>query len=153
MRGCARSARIWRHAILAATTAAILTITGCGSEFATVTGTVTLDGEPLAGGPELRGTVYFYPEGGAGAPGVGILDSSGQYSLQTGSQEGVRPGPYVVAVSATQIIMPTTPGGMPAGKPITPRKYGDARQSGFRADVQPGSNTFDFPLVSTPSPR
>lgn len=126
----------------------LLLIIGCGSGMASVSGSVTLDGAQLAGGKEVRGTVFFYPDGQPGAPGIGVLDENGRYTLMTGSQEGVKPGPYTVAVSATQIIMPKDPHGMPSGKPITPRKYGDPKLSGFHADVQSGSNTFDFALNS-----
>jgi hypothetical protein len=121
---------------------------GCGSDLASVSGTVTLDGQAISGGPELRGTVYFSPAEGSGASAAGILDSSGRYTLSMGSTEGIRPGKYVVAISATKLIPARTPGGMPGGQLITPRKYSNARDSGLEAEVQPGSNTFDFALES-----
>jgi hypothetical protein len=121
---------------------------GCGNGMSEVQGTVTLDGAPLAGGSGVKATVLFQPDGQPGASGVGILDANGNYALMTGSQEGVPPGPYLVTVSATQIIMPKDPTGTPSGKPITPRHYADPKQSGLRAEVQPGSNRFDFALDS-----
>jgi hypothetical protein len=128
----------------------LVLLNGCGRGLASVDGTVTLDGAKLAGGSDVRGTVFFYPDGQSGAPGIGILDANGHYELMTGSQAGVAPGQYSVAISATRIIMPKDRTGMPGGKPMTPRKYADPKQSGFHADVQPGSNTFDFALSSKP---
>ncbi len=121
---------------------------GCSNDLASVNGTVTLDGQAISGGPELRGTVYFSPAEGTGASAVGILDSSGQYALSMGSTEGIRPGKYVVAISATKLVPAQTPGGMPGGKLITPPRYANARDSGLQAEVQPGNNRLDFVLTS-----
>ncbi|MAT73085.1 MAG: hypothetical protein CMJ58_26675 [Planctomycetaceae bacterium] len=74
-------------ASLSVVTAIGLALTlGCGPsrsfELAPVSGVVTLDGEPLAGG-----VVSFQPQSGAGrAPGpgsTGHLDDAGRYTLQT----------------------------------------------------------------------
>jgi hypothetical protein len=129
----------------------LLGAVGCGNGLSSVSGTVTLDGAPLAGGAGVDASVGFYPDGQPGAPGIGYLDSNGHYKLMVGSQEGIAPGKYAVAISATKIIMPKEKTGTPGGVPITPRKYADSRQSGFRADVQSGSNTFDFDLSSKPA--
>ena len=115
---------------------------------ATVSGLVTVDGQPLAGGDEVRATIYFSPEGGTGAPAIGLLDGSGAYEMSTGSKSGMQPGAYVVTISATKIIPPKEAGEAPSGKPLTSRKYADPRKSGFRVEVEPGSNTFDFDLES-----
>ena len=120
---------------------------GCGDRLATVTGHVTLDGEPLAGGPELRGIVQFNPAGGSGVTATAYLDAEGKYRLATGSQDGIMPGPYEVAISATRIIY-GQPGEAPSGRPVTLRRYAKAKDSGFTADVAPGRNTFDFELHS-----
>jgi hypothetical protein len=129
----------------------LLGLLGCGNGLASVNGTVTLDGVPLAGGAGVDASVGFYPDGHPGAPGIGFLDSNGHYQLMVGSQEGIPPGKYAIAISATRIIMPKEPTGTPGGVPITPRRYADSRQSGFRADVKPGSNTFNFDLSSKPA--
>ena len=128
-----------------------LGLMGCGNGLSSVDGTVTLDGAPLAGGAGVKASVGFYPDGRPGAAAIGILDSDGRYELMVGSQDGVPPGKYVVAVAATRIIMPKDPTGTPSGEPMTPRKYADPRLSGFHADVQPGRNTFDFNLSSKPA--
>ena len=117
-----------------------------------VGGSVTLDGAPLAGSRDVSAMVCFYPYEHAGAAGIGRLDEHGRYTLMTGSREGIKPGVYTVSIAATQIIRPKDPTGMPSGRPITPQQYSDPKQSGFRADVQPGDNTFDFALVSRSKP-
>lgn len=121
---------------------------GCGNGLATVEGTVTLDGQPIAGGPGMYGTVSFYPENGSGVPAVGIIDEAGRYELKSGSRDGVEPGAYLVGIAVKKITMPTTPGGMPQPTLITPKKYASVTESGFREVVEAGSNTFDFALSS-----
>jgi hypothetical protein len=122
-------------------------VVGCGDRLATVTGTVTLDGQPLRRGPELVGTVQFVPENG-GVTATAYLDENGQYTLTSGSRQGTQPGRYLIAVSATKIIPADTEGGAASGRPATPRRYADPMESGFAVEVVPGRNTFDFPLSS-----
>lgn len=126
----------------------VLTVSGCGSGLARVSGVVTLDGQPLRGGNGVRATVYFQPASGTGAAAAGILDENGKYSLSSGSQRGVAPGEYLVTCMATQIIPAKDPGGTPSGRRITPQKYANARTSGFQLTVQPGNNEFNLPLTS-----
>jgi len=121
---------------------------GCGSDLATVTGTVTLDGQPLAGSDMLRGTVQFSPEDGHGTKAVGYVDGNGHYDLTSGSRVGVLPGNYLVTISANQIIPSKTPGGAPSGRLVTPARYADPKNSGFKAEVGRGRNTFDYALTS-----
>jgi len=123
---------------------------GCGSGLADVSGTVTYDGKPLAGGGDVRGTVTFARADGLGTPAVGILDENGRYELSTGAEKGAVPGAYMVAISATRVIIPEG-GGTPSGRPITPRHYASAKASRLSAEVESGSNTFDFALESRPS--
>lgn len=123
-------------------------VTGCGNGLATVTGEVSLDGEPLRGGNGVRAMVYLYPEGGSGAPAVGLVDESGKYEVSTGTKQGVAPGAYLVSISASELIGKEEVGVPRAGRRITPARYADPRQSDLRVDVSPGSNTFDFSLES-----
>jgi hypothetical protein len=120
--------------------------TGCGNGLATVEGTVTLDSQPV-GGAGIYGTVTFSRESG-GAPGVGTIDQSGHYELQTGSRNGVEPGDYMVAVSVKRVEPPVNRDALPKATPISPEKYASAAQSGLRADVKPGRNSIDFALSS-----
>ena len=125
-------------------------LTGCGSEFARVTGTVRMDGELLRGGDKVRGTVFFYPEESTGAPAVGTLDDAGEYSLTTGSNQGARPGPYKVTIRATELVPSKIEGIPPSGRPISSMEYADPRRSPFRVEVEKGGNELDFDIKSAP---
>lgn len=122
-------------------------LTGCGNSLASVQGTITLDGKPIAGSADVRGTVTYYPKQGNGIPAVGIINPNGRYEMSTVSEVGVPPGSYDVAVSATRIIVPE-PGATPSGRPITPRRYASSKESNLHAEVQSGDNTIDFELSS-----
>jgi hypothetical protein len=124
-------------------------LVGCGNNLAQVAGYVTVDGEPLRGGPDVKATVYFQPSAG-GAPAVGIVDGEGKYNLSTGSQQGVAPGEYLVTCSASQIIASPT-GGTPGGKRVTDPKYASTQTSGLRFSVQEGPNQYDIALESQKS--
>jgi hypothetical protein len=127
--------------------AMFLATCGCGDRPSDVSGTVTLDGQPIVGGENVRGTVTFTRVDGSGTPAIGILDENGQYELSTTNTVGAAPGKYQVTVSATEIIIPES-GATPSGRPITPRRYARAEDSGLTAEVTPGSNRFDFALTT-----
>jgi hypothetical protein len=135
-------------AIWLAFAAGAISAAGCDGGAATVSGTVTLDGKPLAGGQHMNGTVSFSREGGGGAPAVGFIDESGHYSVKTGATSGMEPGDYQVAIVMNKITIPADPNAMPIPTPITPAKYKSTLTSGLRAEVKPGRNTFDFQLAS-----
>lgn len=128
--------------------ASFLVFGGCGDGKASVTGTVTLDGQPVEGGPDLYGTVSFFPEGGTGATAVGIIGPAGAYNVETGSRLGLSPGNYQVAVAVKKIHPPDRPEGLTRPERVSPIKYSRPAESGLRAEVKPGSNEFDFDLVS-----
>jgi hypothetical protein len=117
---------------------------GCGGSAASVSGTVSIDGKALVGSDTVRVTVLFFPES-SGAPAAAKLDENGQYELSTGSQAGLPPGNYSVAISAKEI---TT--GSQSARDLAANDYGDPQTSGLTAEVKPGSNTFDFDLKSKP---
>ena len=121
---------------------------GCGNGLAKVSGTVTVDGEPVASGPNVYGTVTFCRDDGGGASAVGVIDTSGRYTLMTGAQRGIEPGSYLVGVAVKKITPPATRDAMPLATLITPRKYASVTESGLREDVKPGSNTLDFAIAS-----
>jgi hypothetical protein len=124
-------------------------LTGCGDGSASVSGRLTLDGQPLAGSNQVRATVMFYPESG-GAPAAALADEQGRYRLATGARMGLAPGNYLVVISATESEPSTSEADTPKKRVITPAKYADPKQSGFRAEVKPGNNTFDFDMQSKP---
>jgi hypothetical protein len=125
-----------------------ISVAGCGGGMSSVEGTVTLDGKPVEGGPQMYGTVTFVPESGGGAPSVGIIGSGGKYSVATGSQAGMKPGNYLVGIAIKKIHPPTDGSSMSRPEMISPPKYASVSNSGFRAEVGQGSNEFDFALES-----
>ena len=166
---------------LAAMVGAVLlsgSLVGCGNSVdapATykTTGTVTLDGAPVAGA-----TVTFAPrqrdEGVKEA--YAITGDDGTYNLETnipgsGKVEGAVPGTHRVTVS--KVENPETkdqgsgdyysgdyvPAGVMGGNPnekaegptyLVPEKYSAPGTSGLTADVTTeGPNTFDFALTSS----
>lgn len=135
-------------AVQLACAASALLLAGCDNGLSTVTGTVTLDGQPLTGGQHMNGTVTFSREGGGGAPAVGFIDESGHYSVNTGATSGLAPGNYQVAIAMKKITIPADPHAMPIPTLITPAKYKSTQSSGLHAEVKPGRNKLDFALQS-----
>src|SRR5262249_38316048 len=127
-------------------------LAGCGSQLAEVEGTVTLDGQKVVGGRDVRGTVLFSPNQPGLPSGSGALDESGTYTAYVGATEGLPPGSYGVAVTVTKIVPPSAPGGTPSGRLLSPPEYSDPRNSGLHADVKAGRNRFDFALSSQRKP-
>jgi hypothetical protein len=140
----------WSYVRLALLACAAGLLTGCGSDLGQVSGQVTLDGQPLCGGGDVRATVYFQPASGNGTTATGLVNESGEYKLSTGSVKGVTPGEYVVTISATQLVKSPT-GGAAGGKRITDPSYANAGTSGFKFKVEPGSNEYNLALNSRPA--
>jgi hypothetical protein len=120
----------------------ISAVVGCSGSAASVSGKVTLDGQPLT-----TGYVSFHPDGTGGAPANGQIDAQGRYSLSTGSEAGLAPGAYTAVVVATKD--PPQPydktGAENPPIPITPGKYGKVETSDLKVQVKPGKN--DVPLA------
>ncbi|MEN1680086.1 MAG: hypothetical protein AAGJ46_10870 [Planctomycetota bacterium] len=136
----------WLYAKALVLTLPALALTGCGNGLARVDGQITIDGQPLTLSGTSTARVYFYPKGGAGVPAVGLVDQQGRYDVRTGSQRGVAPGSYSVAISATEVIPAKQAGVPPSGRALIDRRYADPSQSGFRVDVASGGNSFDFDI-------
>jgi hypothetical protein len=151
-----------RKAVFAAILAGLVIagVVGCQPQGATertypVTGTVTLNNQPLA-----DATVTFHPISG-GKVAVGKTDASGKFTLTTAGtgQSGAIPGRYKVTVqkfesqeqpaaapaSGEYVEAPadTTPA---PSKNVLPEKYADPNTSGFEAEVKAGENSFTFNL-------
>ena len=123
---------------------------GCGSsgpELADVSGTITLDGQPL---PKVG--VVFRPVGEGKSPAYGGTNAEGKYTLLfSRDSKGAMPGDYEVDLEVTKytkadIAEMKAEGNEPPPPVNIPKKY---RQSGaLKATVKSGSNTIDFPLDS-----
>lgn len=112
---------------------AICVVSGCGSSnLGTVSGTVTLDGQPLA-----DALVSFYPEDGR--PSTGTTDSSGNYTLSfTPTEDGALIGNHIVRITVAQVEGEQEPGA-PKTKETIPEKYN--AKSELKFEVKSGSNT------------
>jgi len=118
---------------------------------APVTGTVTLNGSPIAGA-----TVSFQAVDGSRSS-VAITDESGRYELTTFVRgDGAVPGEYKVAVTKfTQAIVEPVPGAkyeppsgpIPDPKNQLPAKYANADNSGLKVTVTSESTVADFSLA------
>jgi hypothetical protein len=127
-----------RHLLGAlALAAAVLPAHGCtrGPRTYPVSGTVTLDGQPL---PE--GEILFVPVDGSTGPDPGKV-KDGRFELQA------RAGKKRVEVSAARILPGGArgAGGEPVPEEIIPDRYNT--RSVLTAEVSPeGVNRFEFPL-------
>ncbi len=140
----------------------VATVLGCGEKgprLAPVSGTVTLDGKPLA-----KVIVTFVPvEGGVSSSGV--TDESGSYSLACSLGPGAVVGKHRVYVqsqapsASAEVKIPDEddPGYQPdpyaslrAPQFVEkiPARYN--KDSQLTQDVQPGTNRIDLELQSTP---
>jgi hypothetical protein len=128
----------------------VFAIAGCGGDgyselgLVPVSGTVTLDGQPLAGAK-----VSF--EGDDKRVAIGTTDAAGRYTLMYDSQTpGATPGPKVVRITTADAE--AEGGGAAEGaapvKETIPARYNT--QSELTADVSAGKTTFDFVLKSKP---
>lgn len=133
----------WRAAGLLSAMMACAFTSGCGNGLAQVSGQVTLDGQPLRGGKgDVRVTIQFQPADGVGPTAIGLADENGNYTIATGSQNGIRPGEYFVACSQSVLGKPMSPDATPD------RKYANTKTSGLKFTVEPGQNEINIPLDS-----
>ena len=103
-----------------------------------VSGVVTMDGAPLAGVQ-----VSFAPEEGRASQA--ITDSEGKYELSyIGKTKGAKVGSHKVYIT-TYIEDDSDPEAQKTKETI-PKKYN--KETTLTANVEEGSNTFDFKLES-----
>lgn len=139
---------------------------GTGVDTVAVTGTVTLDGQPVQGA-----NVAFAPKSADGKAAAGLTDASGRFELTTiEASDGALPGSYAVTITKVsgtladqagdkrargetlspeemEAMMKVAEGGAEQ-KSAIPEKYAAADTSGFTAEVKPGG-TNDFPFDMT----
>ncbi len=134
---------------------------GAGLETAPVTGTVTMDGAPMA-----NVAVTFVPVAG-GAAASGQTDTSGVYTLNTVGESGAVLGKHTVKVTSMQATGSGTgasvgsdspeyakqaSGDYAAGsaaasvKEVIPEKYNTKSELSY--EVVAGKNTFDITMTS-----
>jgi hypothetical protein len=127
-----------------------LVLSGCAKDgyselgLVEVTGTVTLDGQPLPGAK-----VSF--EGDDKRTAIGITNANGKYDLMYDSEtRGTMPGPKTVRITTADVDVEG--GGAGEGtapvKESIPARYN--QKSELKADVSSANRTFDFDLKSTP---
>jgi Domain of unknown function (DUF6795) len=121
-------------------------LSGCGPKYPEtfpVTGTVTLDGKPVAGA-----AVVFTPEEGQQA--TGTTDDSGRFELSTFQlADGALPGTHRVTVAKTT----TDPDDEEKVVFIIPQKYGNLQTSELTCDVQQEMGPVPFDLQPEPIPE
>ena len=122
----------------------LLCVTGCfrrGPELAPVTGTVTLDGEPLAGAQ-----VEFKPM--RGNPSYGTTDQLGRYELKyTKDKSGGVVGSHVVRITTQTTVIDESGNEVEVPQRV-PEKYNERSQ--LIRDVKPGENLIIFALTTEP---
>jgi len=127
----------------------LLCVTGCfqrGPELAPVVGTVTLDGEPLAGAQ-----VEFKPM--KGNPSYGTTDERGRYELKyTKDKTGAVVGAHVVRITTQTTVVDPETGTESQIPQRVPAKYND--RSELIRDVKPmeegKENVIFFALTTEP---
>ena len=122
-----------------------LVLWGCGGDMkvAPVSGTVTLDGEPLE-----RASVLFQPDAG-GRPSFGVTDKSGRYTLAYSMHEnGAEVGPCTVKIT-TKLQADTGDDeyreNAPRAAEKVPARYA---KEPVKVTVEPKSNAIDIELTS-----
>lgn len=132
---------------------AILTLSGCrdrGLRLVPVTGSITLDGKPLA-----EAGVLFRPCGEL-PPASGCTNSQGRFRLETLNRPGAVLGEYSVSIVKQEATGQNALGvaGMGAGdvRNIVPVKYNKPDTSGLHVTVTAQTHDFTFDLSSLEQP-
>lgn len=127
-----------RHSSFLAVALFAVALVGCGPSIGSVTGTVTVNGQPATGG-----IISFVSADGKGAPVTVEIQAGGQYSAQ-----GI-----VAGAKQVQISIPVVVGKRPEfngpGAPMVeitdesiPAKYNSETELTF--DLKPGANQKDW---------
>jgi len=126
---------------------------GCGSDglgTAPVSGTVTLDGNPIEGAG-----VMFSPIK-PGPIAMGTTDVAGHFVLATGKFTGAMLGEHRITISKSLVLNSSQQEGPLAGrqittlKPLLPKRYLRPETSGFQKLVESKDNQFELQLTTKP---
>lgn len=126
--------------LLAVLLLAVVGLVGCGGDanLGTVTGTITLDGQPVS-----DATVNFSPK--SGSPSNGRTDSAGKYELSfSRSKKGAEIGEHTVRITTYRKANPDAETPVAAVPEKIPAKYNSKTE--LKKTVTSGNNTIDFPL-------
>jgi hypothetical protein len=132
----------------------LLVLSGCfggRSDLGQVTGTVTIDGEPIN-----YASVTFMPTQGRAS--IGLTDLNGVYNLvYVIGENGALIGNHKVIVT-TKVVKETEYGGRSGGikdpvrqtgrKELLPKENSDRNHTELTATVESGNNTINFDLTS-----
>ena len=156
----------WSMLVLSAL---VVSLVGCGSGTNPVSGTVTFEGKPLAGG----GDIIFVPLDGDGKPAAGVINpDDGTYTLGTEAEDdGAIAGKHRVEIIQNEVLQeeeyaeaadPGESGSETEGsdEPVKeeiliadedriPAAYSSANST-LTAEVKSGENSIDFDLKRTP---
>lgn len=131
----------------------LLAAIGCGggssSETGYVSGTVTLDGKPVAAGITVSAQNID-----SGAPATGTTEEGGTYRLYMKGSTKINAGQYKVLVQSGGVHMEHTEAmkllqqkKLPkVDTNAVPKKYQNYDTSKLELTVEPGNNEFDIPM-------
>ena len=126
-----------------------------------VSGTVTIDGQPLVGA-----NVSFFPQGETtGRGGMGQTDEQGRFTVHLHDNQSTKQGPAGLFAGQYKVIISklVNPDGTPFiasedvapidsnAKDLVPEAYSNYDLSKLTADVQPPEKKLTFDLQSSPS--
>jgi hypothetical protein len=133
-----------RWLVAASIACAIVSMAGCGAKSTSVSGVVTMDGQPLG-----QALVQFFPSGPAGQTAATYTDSAGRYRAV------VSPTPLRVVISLRRVIGQEKNDSAAEGPMLDvteesiPACYSDLKRTSLSIDPAPHQNTAaDFPLTS-----
>lgn len=135
-----RNRDLLRLAFAVVSSASVLMALGCSDlHIGQVSGTVTLDGEPLA-----EANIEFAPQ--SGAPSYGVTDSKGQYVLSYSPQvKGAEVGTHTVRISTYYVEARANGVKRPERVPASFNASSDVTR-----EVKRGRQVFDFDILTTP---
>lgn len=116
----------------------VFCFTGCSKDANSVTGQVTLDGNPL---PDAL--VTFIPETKGARIALATTDENGSYRLKSSRNiSDVTPGSYKVEITTGTLI----PDGEGVTSEIVPPRFN--KKTELSREINPGPNQIDFDLKS-----
>ncbi len=136
-------------ALVVASLSMVIVCVGCGSKVpynvAPVSGTVTLDGQPLTGGKVMFAPIAQGNTAKAGKPGFGQLNADGTFVISTYSDgDGAVVGMHWVSIMRNlQITGPDQPAPEPSSMPF--ERYNLPKQQTVSAEQE---NKLDIALTS-----